>query len=97
MTAPTPPVNVMGVATSSTSIQVTWSEPARSNGVVRYYEVFYRPRDETDLTLRVTSPRKSVLLENLKTYTFYVILVRAYTVEVGENSSSIIVRTLQNG
>jgi len=64
-----------------------------------YYEVFYHRRDGISVlkSLQVASPQKSAVLENLMMYTFYAIRVQAFTVESGNFSSSIFVRTLQDG
>ena len=97
--APSSPTEVKGNPISSTSINVTWSNPENGNGIIKYYEVTYHSLGDTSdrSTIRVHSPNRSLLLINLKKFTFYLIVVRAFTIEFSDNSSSIIVRTLEDG
>lgn len=97
--APSPPTKLKGNPDSSTSITLSWSDPEKINGVIEYYEVIYHPLDDSSdqNTVHVMSPNRSAVLSGLKMYTFYAIVVRAYTIEFSDNSSSIIVRTLEDG
>lgn len=42
VTAPGPPAAVKVIATSVTSLAVSWLPPSRPNGPILYYTVFYR-------------------------------------------------------
>ena len=103
-TAPiAPPTNVEAVATSPTSIFVTWEEvaPDDRNGVISMYQVLYRPQQTFggaigERSVNVTG--LSAALTGLQEYLDYSILVRAYTRSgEGPYSSSITARTHEDG
>ena len=98
-----PPTNVVAVAASSTSIQVTWDEvPAIDrNGIITEYEVEYNQSTfdiNTTQTVRVNSSSRMVQLTELHEYVNYSIQVRAYTrVGFGPYSDDIYERTREDG
>ena len=100
---PTPPTNVMAMATSPRSITVMWEEvvPIDQNGVITMYQVLYQPLETFGgaigpLTVNVTELTAD--LTDLEEYVNYTVSVRAYT-SAGEGpySYGITVITLEDG
>ncbi len=99
------PVNVTAMASSSTTIEVRWSEvePINQNGIITSYEVEYTPLNDFDGQISSNSTLVNgsvfiVSLENLEEYVNYSITVRAFTREgSGPASDNITVLTLQAG
>ena len=93
-----PPENVQGHNSSSTSISVKWDEvPAeKQNGEILNYTVMYGKTGggEAEKRKQVNSPSRNVQLTNLAKYTSYSIRVLAATVKGdGPPSNPIQVRT----
>ena len=91
--APSAPLNVMAYNTSSTSIMVTWQPPLSPNGIIRSYQVSYLANGGTSLVTNDTGVVTSTLLTGLSIYTTYTIFVKARTITLGNNSTTIIVST----
>eukprot|EP00731_Ephydatia_muelleri_P029842 Em0021g365a len=92
--APSPPLNVMAYNTSSTSIMVTWQPPLTPNGIIRGYQVNYFVTGGNGATSVVdTNVTDRTVLTGLSIYTTYTIFVRAKTVTLGDNSTSVMVST----
>ena len=81
-----PPSNINVMASSSTSITVTWDivPPIDQNGMITMYEVLYQPQEtfggaiaSASRTLPVTN--MSVVLTNLEEFVGYAIFIRAFT------------------
>lgn len=92
------PENVTGLATSSTSIRLTWNTPARNlqNG----YIVEYRVRvTETNTGMASTSTvtDTSLILVSLHPYYIYSCSVAAVTVGIGPYSVAINITTDEDG
>ncbi|CAB1311821.1 unnamed protein product [Coregonus sp. 'balchen'] len=64
---------------SPTVTQVSWAEPAETNGVITAYEVLYTPiNDDTTKKVKIDNPKKRMLLiENLQLAQTYCYKVRA--------------------
>ena len=96
--APSVPRYVEARAVSSTSINVTWSEPSMLNGIVHHYNVRYYRTDigRSDLSV-ISISGLYAALQNLSIYTRYTIVVEGVTVAVGNGSDPIIIRTQEDG
>ena len=88
----------MAMASSSTAIDVTWTEPSMPNGVIRRYQVTYTRNDVMDATPEtVDETSTAVQLTGLEKFTNYTIFVQGFTVELGEQSDSVTARTDEDG
>ena len=99
-TEPSPPLDVMATVTSSTTINVTWSEPSVFNGIIRHYVItFYETSKGTssNITQQVNPNLSSVQLSSLTIYTNYTIFVQAVTVARSQPSNSITIQTDEDG
>ena len=100
-----PPSNINVMASSSTSITVTWDivPPIDQNGMITMYEVHYQPQEtfggaiaSASMTLPVTD--MSVILTNLEEFVGYTIFVRAFTsLGAGPFSNGVIQTTNTDG
>lgn len=86
---------------SINSVNVTWSPPNISNGVV-LYRVFYsnRDRDNLDTTILFVNVTRNTYLEilNLEEYILYKFIVQTFTSEGGNGTiTSIEERTKPSG
>ena len=96
--APSAPLDVIAMASSSTAIDVTWTEPSMPNGVIRRYQVTYTRNDVMDDNLvTVNETTTSVQLTNLEKFANYTIFVQGFTVELGNQSDSVTARTEEDG
>ena len=92
--APTAPLGVTAVASSSTAIDVTWTEPNMPNGVIRRYQVTYTRNDVMDTTPQtVDETSTAVQLTDLEKFANYTIFVQGFTVELGAQSDPVTART----
>ena len=93
----TPPANVKGNNSSSTSILVQWDEvPEKDkNGIIKGYKITYKDwRSGVEKTQTVDAPTRQVDLTGLNEFTKYNISVVAFTVKGdGPQSSTITVST----
>ena len=84
---PSHPRDVMLQAKSSTSILVSWKEPALKNGVITNYIIYYgREKHDQETGAQVTGSTFQRLLTDLRKYTTYYIKVRGKTTELGNAS-----------
>ena len=101
ITAPANPPSVLGQSHDSTSISVQWTfnESTRNVlGVLRGFHVYYVRQDGRSFPLVTTGANESSLtLIDLKPYTEYNVTVGAFTMAGETNSSSVVVRTKQDG
>lgn len=79
-----PPVNVMTLVSTSTSIMVGWEEIPifDQNGNIIAYEVFYEPLDSFDGEIQAETVNISgtfTILDGLEEFVCYNITIRAYT------------------
>ncbi|XP_053961046.1 tyrosine-protein phosphatase Lar isoform X1 [Anastrepha ludens] len=92
-----PPRNITAVATSPTTISVSWLPPPveRANGRIIYYKVFFVEVGRADSDATITTLNKThIVLDELKRWTEYKIWTLAGTsVGDGPRSHPIIVRT----
>ncbi|XP_067620711.1 tyrosine-protein phosphatase Lar isoform X3 [Eurosta solidaginis] len=92
-----PPRNITAIATSPTTISVSWLPPPveRANGRIIYYKVFFVEVGRADSEATITTLNKtSIVLDELKRWTEYKIWTLAGTsVGDGPRSHPIIVRT----
>ena len=93
----TPPSNVQGQNTSSTSILVQWDDvsAADRNGIILSYTIIYKALPGGSIQSKVVNaPTRQSILTGLNEYTNYSITVFASTSKGGGNvSASIIVVT----
>lgn len=96
-----PPRNITVMATSPTTISVSWLPPPveRSNGRIIYYKVFFVEVGRADSEATITTLNKThIVLDELKRWTEYKIWTLAGTsVGDGPRSHPIIVRTHEDG
>ncbi|XP_068719916.1 protein sidekick-2-like isoform X2 [Montipora capricornis] len=84
---PSHPRDVMVQAKSSTSILVSWKEPAFQNGIITNYIIYYGQQEHDQKTeARVTGSTFERLLTDLRKFTTYYIKVRGNTTELGNAS-----------
>ena len=94
MTEPGAPWNVTARQVSSDSINVTWLVPARENGIISHYTVYYRNDNITgsaELNETVFDNKTSITITRLDPFTVYAVQVTA-TTGAGEGNRSLIVR-----
>ena len=94
---PTQPLNVRTEAINSTAVRASWQEPAFPNGIIRQYIVNISDGGTVVASSIVTGDIFSVDVSGLLPYTLYSVVVYAVTVETGEPSDSVTVRTLEAG
>ena len=101
ITAPANPPSVSGQSHDSTSILVQWTfDNSTRNvlGVLQGFSVYYARQDGGSFTLITTgSDKASLMLTSLKPFTNYSVIVGAFTIAGETNSSSVVVRTQQDG
>ena len=95
--APTQPLNVTAEAINSTAVRASWQEPTFPNGIIRQYIVNISNGGVVEASTTVTGDIFSVDVSGLRPYTLYSVEVYAVTVETGEPSDDVIVRTLEAG
>ncbi|XP_078047953.1 putative receptor-type tyrosine-protein phosphatase mosPTP-1 isoform X2 [Augochlora pura] len=95
---PTKPLNLSSHDITSTTIELSWSEPERANGIITGYRIYYMQANYTDVqTYKTDNYDGSIIdfvLKELKPHTKYKIWVKAYTWKnEGEPSDHIIRQT----
>ncbi|XP_014607845.1 PREDICTED: tyrosine-protein phosphatase 99A isoform X5 [Polistes canadensis] len=96
---PTKPQNLTSRGITSTTIELSWSEPECANGVITGYRVYYMHSNYTDVQMHKMYDNSGgsnveFVLKNLKPYIVYDIWVKAYTWKhEGEPSEHIFRRT----
>jgi hypothetical protein len=91
--APGPVQNLTFESTSSSSVRITWEEPAVPNGVIHSYKVLYGDVNDSS-TLSKTTTSKYATLYRLEEETPYIVSVRARTsAGYGENKSIVVFST----
>ncbi|XP_068720409.1 receptor-type tyrosine-protein phosphatase delta-like [Montipora capricornis] len=84
---PSHPRDLMLQVESSTSILVSWKEPALQNGEITNYIIYYRQQeDDCETKAQVTGSTFQRLLTDLRKFTTYYIKVRGKTTELGNAS-----------
>ena len=95
--APSAPVIMDAVNTSSTSIRVTWAPPLFRNGIIRQYIITYYITSEgpsaSDSMAVAMSDATMAEVIGLMIFTNYSISVMAETVEPGDPSETVTVTT----
>lgn len=101
ITAPANPPSVLGQSYDSTSISVQWTfDKSTRNvlGVLQGFHVYYVRQDDRSFPFVTTGVNESSLtLDDLKPHTEYNVTVGAFTMAGETNSSSVVVRTQQDG
>ncbi len=102
-TVPGPPLNLMALELSSTSINVSWTAPSKRNGILLSYTVYYAidnvdgsfgNEQSTSVSVLEGVEMQFVILENLIEFTSYRVVVTATTIAgEGERSASVSVTT----
>ena len=84
---PSRPLGVVVEASSSTTIEVKWSEPAEPNGIIQNYLIEYgKDPDQQTTEKAVTNLTFEFTLTGLEKFTTYYIKVRGKTSERGNAS-----------
>ncbi|XP_068673675.1 receptor-type tyrosine-protein phosphatase S-like isoform X2 [Montipora foliosa] len=84
---PSQPRDVMLLAKSSTSILVSWKEPALQYGEITNYIIYYGQQEhDQETTAQVTGSTFQRLLTDLRKFTTYYVKVRGKTTEPGNAS-----------
>ncbi|XP_059092018.1 tyrosine-protein phosphatase 99A-like [Tigriopus californicus] len=93
--APSSPRNVRLLSVTDSSFQVSWWEPARANGILQGYRIYYLHNNVT--SVQTVKDNKSAMIETLarlEPYTEYKLWIRAYTTKnEGKPSEPIYIRT----
>ena len=101
VTAPANPPSISGQSHDPSSISVQWTfDNSTRNvlGVLRGFHIYYVRQDGRSFPLVTTgADESSITLIGLRPYTRYNVTVGAYTVAGKTNSSSVVVRTQQDG
>ena len=95
-----PPENFTVDVISSTEILLMWQPPASEiqNGLVRLYTVIvFEVQTNTSYSHTVASEESALLVESLHPYYDYVCSVTAVTIGPGPYTSSLTVRTFEDG
>ena len=71
-----PPEDVAAAETTPTTVTLTWSPPAKANGVIQRYEVLY---ENQTFSAVVNTSDPSATLTHLRPFSRYNVSVRAYT------------------
>ena len=97
--APSAPLNVSASSPSFSTISLTWNVPLLPNGIIRDYQITYFPSaNSSDVTtVNTGSSSLEYNITGLIAFTNYSIAVSAITVELGEMSITITLRTNESG
>ncbi|XP_031831667.1 putative receptor-type tyrosine-protein phosphatase mosPTP-1 isoform X7 [Nomia melanderi] len=80
---PTKPLNLSSHDITSTTIELSWSEPESANGIISGYRIYYRHSNCTDVRMHKHDESDGSIIEfvlkELKPNTEYKIWVQAYT------------------
>ncbi|XP_064629201.1 receptor-type tyrosine-protein phosphatase eta-like [Lineus longissimus] len=93
--APAEVQNLTAEARSSSSLALSWEQPAELNGILRNYVINYTYKaDFEDITnsTEVSNATTNYILDGLTKWTFYNVAIAAVTVKAGP-SRSLVVRT----
>ena len=94
---PSRPLGVFVEASSSTTIDVTWSAPAEPNGIIQNYLIEYGKGPEQQTTEKVvTNLTFELTLTGLEKFTTYYIKVRGKTSERGNASEVLNATTFED-
>ena len=95
--APTQPQGVTAEAINSTAVRASWQEPMFPNGIISQYIV--NISDGGVIVASSTVPGSVLFTElsDLEPYTLYSVVVYAVTMETGEPSTGVPVRTSEAG
>ena len=92
-----PPLNPVGMATNSRTIQFSWGiPPGRHNGIIREYRVNVTEL-QTGRAFQRTASTTSILITSLQPSYTYQLSVSAYTVSEGPYSPALNVTTPEDG
>ena len=92
-----PPLNPVGMATNSRTIQFSWGiPPGRHNGIIREYRVNAMEL-QTGRAFQRTASTTSILITSLQPSYTYRLSVSAYTISEGPYSPALNVTTPEDG
>ena len=80
------PINLLANAINATSVNLTWDEPAMSNGIIRNYTVTVLD-DVMDVVQNQTVSNMMSVITQLTPDTLYMFNVTAVTVRSGDPAS----------
>ena len=78
-------------------MRVSWQPPRNANGIIRHYQISYTSHGESESIRNIGVDITSSELISLKPNTEYTVRVRAKTVEFGDYSIPITVKTRVDG
>ena len=91
-----PPRHFFGVAVNSTSIIVSWSAPARPNGVITKYQLLCSGGGKV-LNKSMMASQTTTTLSGLLPYTNYSCNITAHTSAGGGPAAAVTTATAQDG
>ena len=94
---PSPPIGLKAFSITSTSMTISWQPPHDPNGIIKGYQVSFTPHGESECLQDVVGDTTNTELTSLKPHTEYIISVRAKTVDFGNYSTLVIVKTQEDG
>ncbi len=95
---PSEPLIFVASIESNTSVQLSWSAPLYSNGIITRYHVYYKKTIENNIAGSRTTNGTQYLLERLAPYTNYSFWVYAETsAGLGNESVTIFNKTYEGG
>ncbi|KAL4660218.1 phosphatidylinositol phosphatase PTPRQ-like [Arapaima gigas] len=71
-----PPLNLAVFNITAATATVTWSPPEKPNGIILFYKICY---ENSTFSAVINTSTTSVILRNLKPFSFYNVTVKAYT------------------
>ena len=94
--APSPPRNVAAMNINSRNATISWSEPEFPNGNILLYNIVLTD-DELGSVLNVnsTSTELFLVLENLRPFTDYTVIINAMNSITREDSSPVFFTTME--
>lgn len=91
---PTEPRNLIARNVQNTSVELFWEPQERTNGVFNYYQIWYNgEKNRTQNKVNNETNRVSYVLEGLKPFTNYTILVLACTQKCSNASNKVEIET----
>ncbi len=82
---------------TSDSASLSWLPPARSNGVIRHYLLFFDEKDTGFNRTVLAHSNTNFVVGGLHPYYTYHLSIHAVTIATGPPSTVLILQTLQDG
>ena len=87
--APSSPRDITVMSINATAVNITWSEPAMTNGIVRNYTIIVLTSDHhvVRMTHSMDITDLTIMIVGLTHNTDYIVNISAWTVRQGEHGS----------